>query len=85
MSSQLSCKLLRRTVVEDLTGLARSTIYARVSDGRFPKPVRTGPKAVRWPSHEIEALNRAAIAGADEQSIRALVVSMHAARREIAP
>jgi prophage regulatory protein len=31
-----------------LTGLSRSTIYAAVKDGRFPKPVRLSLKAVGW-------------------------------------
>ena len=31
-----------------MTGLARSTVYALVKAGRFPKPLRLGPRAVGW-------------------------------------
>ena len=47
--------LLRRPEVERETGLSRSTIYARMEAGTFPRPLRLGPRAVRWPSTVIEA------------------------------
>jgi prophage regulatory protein len=40
--------LLRRCEVEKITALSRSTIYARMESGTFPKPVSIGPNAVRW-------------------------------------
>ena len=45
--------LLRLRDVCQIVGLSRSTIYKRLADGRFPKPVRLGERAVRWPSNEI--------------------------------
>lgn len=45
--------ILRRKQVEARTGLSRSTIYARVADGTFPKPVHIGPRAVGWVESEI--------------------------------
>lgn len=45
--------ILRRKQVEARTGLSRSTIYARVADGTFPKPVNIGPRAVGWVESEI--------------------------------
>lgn len=51
-------RLLRRKEVEAQTGLSRSTIYARMADGSFPRPRRIGPKAVRWPSEAIERWKR---------------------------
>ena len=41
-------RAIRRQEVQELTGLARSTIYALVKAGRFPKPLRLGPRAVGW-------------------------------------
>ena len=41
-------KHLRRGAVEELTGLSRSTIYALMSRGDFPRPVRLTAKAVAW-------------------------------------
>jgi prophage regulatory protein len=47
-------KLLRRKIVSDLTGLARSTLYAAIKNGEFPKPVLIGRRAVAWRSDEVE-------------------------------
>ena len=47
-------RLLRRAEVEARTGLSRSSIYLRMSQGRFPRPVRLGVHAVRWIESEIE-------------------------------
>lgn len=45
--------LIARRDVEALTGLKRSFIYRAMSLGRFPKPVKIGPKAVRWVEAEV--------------------------------
>ncbi|MGD0632379.1 MAG: AlpA family phage regulatory protein [Terracidiphilus sp.] len=41
-------KILRLPVVLDRTGLSRSTVYLRVTEGRFPRPVSLGARAVGW-------------------------------------
>ncbi len=46
-------RLLRRRQVEEITGLARSTIYRLMEQGAFPRPVRVGPSAVRWRESDI--------------------------------
>lgn len=46
-------KILRRPKVEDLTGLSRSTLYAMIAEGTFPKPIRLGKRAVGWPESTI--------------------------------
>ena len=48
-------QFLRRTAVEAVTGLGRSTIYQMMSDGRFPKSVRIGRRAVAWTAEEVQA------------------------------
>lgn len=50
---QQALAILRRKQVEARTGLSRSTIYARMADGTFPKPVSLGPRAVGWVESEI--------------------------------
>lgn len=50
---QAALAIIRRKQVEARTGLSRSTIYQRVSDGTFPKPVNIGPRAVGWIESEI--------------------------------
>ena len=40
--------VLRLPAVKARTGLSRSTIYLRVSQGVFPAPVSLGGRAVGW-------------------------------------
>ena len=47
--------ILRRKKVEARVGLARSTIYQRISAGTFPKPISLGARAVGWIESEISA------------------------------
>ena len=46
--------ILRRPQVEARTGLSRSTIYSRIQDGTFPRPILLGSRAVGWLEHEID-------------------------------
>ena len=48
-----SLAILRLPVVKARTGLSRSTVYLRVSEGTFPKPVSLGGRAVGWIEAEI--------------------------------
>ena len=48
-------RLLHRREVEARTGLSRTSIYRQMEAERFPRPVKVGPKAVRWNEREIEA------------------------------
>ena len=47
--------ILRLPTVKARTGLARSTIYHRVSCGTFPAPVPLGGRAVGWIEAEVHA------------------------------
>ena len=66
------------------TGLSRSTIYLRIAQGVFTKPVSLGGRAVGWPSNEVAALNAARIAGKPDAEIRDLVAKLEAARKTVA-
>ncbi len=46
--------ILRRKQVERRTGLSRSTLYQKISQGTFPAPIRLSSQAVGWLSHEID-------------------------------
>ena len=46
--------ILRLPQVKARTGLSRSTIYLRISEGTFPKPVSLGARAVGWIDLEIQ-------------------------------
>ncbi len=46
-------KIYRRPDVESLVGLSRSTIYAMIADGTFPKPIKLGKRAVGWRQSDV--------------------------------
>jgi prophage regulatory protein len=56
MSVQLRATgaILRRIQVEQEVGLKRSTIYQRMQEGTFPRPIRLGERAVGWRASDIE-------------------------------
>ena len=58
-------RFLRRREVEHLTGLSRSSIYLLMKEGRFPKPVRLGPKCVAWVEREVRTFLLAKVAERD--------------------
>ena len=76
--------ILRRKQVESESGYSRSTIYLRITQGLWTRPVSLGPRAVGWPASEVAALNAARIAGRSDDEIRALVVKLEAARSALA-
>lgn len=47
-------RILRLPTVMGRTGLSRSTIYLRIKEGAFPKPVNLGARAVGWVEAEIQ-------------------------------
>ncbi|MNF65287.1 Prophage CP4-57 regulatory protein (AlpA) [compost metagenome] len=48
-------QLMRRRMVQDLTGLSRTTIYRLMAAGKFPRPVRIGERAVAWRADDLAA------------------------------
>lgn len=67
--------ILRLPAVKARTGLSRSTIYLRVSEGTFPTPVSLGGRAVGWVEDEIQTWLAERIAASRKT----------AAQREVAP
>lgn len=63
----MSMKLIRIKDVMDRTGLARSTIYKYISEGKFPRPIKLGARAVAWVETEIDGWIQASIEGRDEE------------------
>ena len=53
---------LRLPEVLARTGLSRSTIYVRLDQGRFPRPVSLGARAVGWIEAEVDEWMRERIA-----------------------
>lgn len=73
--------ILRLPAVKAESGASRSTIYLRIQQGLWPKPVRLGPRSVGWPASEVAAINTARIAGMTDDEIRTLVIKLEAARK----
>lgn len=73
--------IIRLPEVKAETGASRSTIYLRIKQGLWPKPVRLGPRSVGWPVSEVAAINNARIAGLLDDQIRDLVIKLEAARK----
>ena len=46
--------ILRLPTVKAITGLSRSTIYLRMSQGTFPEKISLGSRAVGWLETEIQ-------------------------------
>jgi prophage regulatory protein len=45
--------ILRLPAVKARTGLSRSSLYLRIAEGSFPKPISLGGRAVGWVEKEI--------------------------------
>ena len=46
-------RVIKLKDVIDTTGLSKSSIYAYMSRGDFPKPIQLGPRAVAWVEEEV--------------------------------
>ena len=60
-------QIYRRPKVLEVTGWSVSTLYEKVANGSFPKPVKLDPRgrAVGWLETEIEAWQQQRIAERD--------------------
>jgi prophage regulatory protein len=76
--------ILRLPAILTSTGLSRSTIYLRIAQGDYTKPISLGGRAVGWPASEVVALNAARISGKSNAEVRDLVVKLEAARKTAA-
>jgi len=54
VNGEKGLNILRRKQVEAMTGLSRSSLYAKVKDGAFPVQVKLGIRCVGWLEHEIQ-------------------------------
>ncbi len=50
----MQARLLRLQDVKVRTGLSKSTIYARIAEGSFPKQIPLGPRLVVWVESDIQ-------------------------------
>jgi len=50
----MATAILRLPTVKNRTGLSRSSIYLKMSEGTFPVPINLGPRSIGWIESEIE-------------------------------
>jgi prophage regulatory protein len=65
-----------------LGDVPNSTWYDSINAGLMTPGVKLSAKVVAWPDHELEAIARARLAGADDAAIRELVAELMAARKQ---
>ena len=80
----MSQRIIRLPVVKSECGYSHSTIYLRIAQRLWTRPVSLGARSVGWPAAEVAALNAARIAGKSDNEIRALVVKLETARKAVA-
>lgn len=73
--------ILRLPAVQSNSGIPKSTLYLRIAQKLWTKPIRLGPRSVGWPENEVAALNAARISGKNDDEVRALVKQLEAARK----
>lgn len=74
--------ILRLPSVKSESGLSRSTLYLRISQGLWTKPISLGGRSVGWPASEVVALNTARIAGQSDTEIGELVKMLESDRKK---
>jgi prophage regulatory protein len=47
-------RILRCRAVLEATGLKKTSLYANVKSGAFPKPIAIGQRAVGWRESEVQ-------------------------------
>jgi len=72
--------ILRLPDVVRIMGRRKTAIYGDVKAAVLTKPVPLGGRSVGWPLSEIDAVNRARVAGQSDKELRALVGLLHAER-----
>jgi prophage regulatory protein len=56
---------LRKREVSRRVGLAVPTIYRKIQEGTFPRPVRLSERASAWPASEVDRWMRERVAERD--------------------
>ena len=78
-------KLIDAKEAAELRGCKKTKLYADAAAGLLPPPIKLGPKCARWGAHELQAVVRARLGGANDEQVRSLVQELIAFRRELAP
>lgn len=70
MDALQTSTILRLATVLAMTGLPRSTLYAEMAAGRFPRPAKLTARAVGWSRACVEKWISERLAGVQAQEVR---------------
>lgn len=82
--SRIPTRLINLQAATSRYGCKRVKYYDNIKQGLMTPPIRIGSRFARWPEHEVEAIVRARIAGANDFAVRALVNDLLGRRSEVA-
>nr|WP_281722646.1 AlpA family phage regulatory protein [Nitrosomonas nitrosa] len=60
--------------------ISHTNFYKKIREGKFPRPIKIGKRSL-WPSHEVDAMCAAWIAGHDDTAIKQLVAEIEKKRK----
>ncbi|MFM0095733.1 AlpA family phage regulatory protein [Paraburkholderia nemoris] len=78
----MTTRFIRLPELTERTGIPQATIYWRMSQGTWIRPVKIGLRAVAWPLDEIDALCEALASGKTRDEFVALIAELTAARNK---
>ena len=75
-------KFISINEVLEKTTFGRSSLYAKVSKGLFPKPVKVGSRKIAWPKNEIDQMMTFYLSTTNEEDTKSFVTNMEKIRTE---
>ena len=75
-------KLIFITLSEVLRrkGGGKSTLYAEIKKGYFPKPIKLGLRRIGWPEHEVDAVMQFFLRGETQNELKAFIKKLETNR-----
>jgi len=67
-NQEATIRITRLPEVKALTGLSRSTIYQRISEGTFPAQINLGARAVGWIEKDIQGWIESRVNARDQEA-----------------
>lgn len=68
--------------VLEKTTFGRSSLYAKVSKGLFPKPVKVGSRKIAWPQFEVDQMMDFYLSTTNEEDTKSFVTKIEKIRTE---
>ena len=68
--------------VLEKTTFGRSSLYAKIGEGLFPKPVKVGSRKIAWPEYEVNQMMTFYLSTTDEEKRKIFVTNLEKNRIE---